>query len=937
MIKINNKQKALVLSFVLAALLLPTTLRAQAYDKEAAESYNGGAFYELIAYDTYLDELANVLKAVELNRGSASISGGSITNDDFGTSPLGSGLGILIAAGAGYAALRRKRSRKNTTLLLACVLLLGFTQCKKEQIEPQGGKVNITLNVENGGKATDGARADVTPPSVTFKNGDRILVAYDGKYVGYLDHNGSNFSGTIDATGDNTKPLYFYFLGNCVNVDVLDAGLSTSCEAVISDQTGYPTLPVISFSASNENYNGAGTYTASLHNKASLMKFNVTTPSTSPICITGMNNKVTVNFADRSTNDGFSYSKDSEGVIKMQGGSGSPAVKWAIVLPQDASPAARAYTDNYEYIGTRPAMAAITANQFIETAFEMEVNTEFNPYFTPLTFEAKTADATVTFTIDGIATSPVQYSTDGSTWETYSSETGITLANIGDKVSFRGDNATYATGSGSDQYSKFSCNADCYIYGNVMSLISSTGYAEANELTGNYAFCQLFLNNTNIVNHPSKTLVLPATKLANHCYDQMFRACTSLTMAPELPATELKTYCYYGMFYGCTYLTTAPALPAMTLANNCYSYMFKNCESLIAAPALPATTLADKCYNNMFSGCTSLTTAPALPATMLKDLCYYQMFNNCHNLNNVTCLATNISASSCTTHWLDGVALDGTLNVAAGMRSTWSTSGSVPAGWTIVDPLPGALSGKFTINASGDQVYFSQGNLQATTSDLGEHWSWAFATNQWDYIGNATANTSINGNGTVSANGTVDLFGWVGASSTWTGAAQYGISNSTTTNSTSTYGNNDSEALKSDWGNTIGSGWRTLTKDEWTYVFNTRTVNGGTGSGYSYTKGQSVNSTLGLVIYPDDYTGSEYAGSDWATFEAAGCVFLPAAGLRDGSVVVNYGVIGYYWTSASVLLDAESAYEMYFSGNGLNTCPCGRYRGLSVRLARDAN
>ena len=90
----------------------------------------------------------------------------------------------------------------------------------------------------------------------------------------------------------------------------------------------------------------------------------------------------------------------------------------------------------------------------------------------------------------------------------------------------------------------------------------------------------------------------------------------------------------------------------------------------------------------------------------------------------------------------------------------------------------GTINGKFTINASGNQVYFSQGNLQATTTDLGVNWTWAFATNQWDYIGYATANNSINGDGTVSTNGTVDLFGWVGASSIWTGAAQYGISNS---------------------------------------------------------------------------------------------------------------------------------------------------------------
>ena len=245
----------------------------------------------------------------------------------------------------------------------------------------------------------------------------------------------------------------------------------------------------------------------------------------------------------------------------------------------------------------------------------------------------------------------------------------------------------------------------------------------------------------------------------------------------------------------------------------------------------------------------------------------------------------------------------------------------------------GALAGKFAVNVGGTQVYFSQGNLQATYN--GSAWSWAFAANQWDYIGNAAANTSINGNGTVSANGTVDLFGWVGASSTWTGAAQYGISNSKTNNSTDTYGNVADETLKSDWGNTIGSGWRTLTSDEWTYLFNTRTVNGGTGEGKSYTRGQSVNGESGVVIYPDDYTGAEYIGSDWATFEAAGCVFLPAAGYRSGSTVSNAGTWGRYRSSSPSGIN--KAYYLNFDSSTLKPASntLYRYYGFSVRLVRD--
>ena len=70
---------------------------------------------------------------------------------------------------------------------------------------------------------------------------------------------------------------------------------------------------------------------------------------------------------------------------------------------------------------------------------------------------------------------------------------------------------------------------------------------------------------------------------------------------------------------------------------------------------------------------------------------------------------------------------------------------------TIVDHSLFAVSGS-------KNVRFSQGNLQATYD--GSAWTWAFASNQYGCIGNAAANTSITGNGTIAGTGTVDLFGW---------------------------------------------------------------------------------------------------------------------------------------------------------------------------------
>ena len=272
----------------------------------------------------------------------------------------------------------------------------------------------------------------------------------------------------------------------------------------------------------------------------------------------------------------------------------------------------------------------------------------------------------------------------------------------------------------------------------------------------------------------------------------------------------------------------------------------------------------------------------------------------------------------------------------------------------------GALTGRFTINAGNDKVYFSQGNLQATTADLGANWSWAFAANQWDCVGNAASNTSIDGNGTVSANGTVDLFGWVGASNTtWSGAAMYGISNSTTTNSTDTYGNVTDEALKSDWGNTIGSGWRTLTTDEWYYLFKLRasgsTVNGTSDARYTFatinTDGTPVK---GIILFPNDVTidnseatswqvinggsdnwGTKCTSAQWTTLEAKGCVFLPTAGAyRVGTTVEGTTAEGAYWSSS--VYGTQMARRVHFSSTDMTADNVAfRHYGQSVRLVKD--
>ena len=71
--------------------------------------------------------------------------------------------------------------------------------------------VTITLDV----KQNNGSKVVVNPNTgtVDFETGDKIYVGSGGKYVGFLTHNGTNFSGNITNPTEN-QPLQFYFLGN---------------------------------------------------------------------------------------------------------------------------------------------------------------------------------------------------------------------------------------------------------------------------------------------------------------------------------------------------------------------------------------------------------------------------------------------------------------------------------------------------------------------------------------------------------------------------------------------------------------------------------------------------------------------------------------------------------------------------------------------------
>ena len=333
---------------------------------------------------------------------------GGIGNYGIGqTVPLGEGLLVLVAAGAGYAVARRKR---NSMLLLAAVLLLGMTQCKKKIATiptTTAESVYITLDLGDDSKVqvTPGFYDEVTHETyakVEFEAGDVIYVGNNGKYCGSLTYaydatdQKYKFSGTVTPTSVDDY-LHFYFMGNKTPIIVTDVKNSsnnivgysveeitpgvnstTTFSVNVTDQT--VKYPVISYARSTKLYtSGVTTYRAMLQNYCAIMKFTTTDLSMdNPITISGMFDKVTVNFAANNgatTGAPYSYAKmgvTDEGDITLH--AVTTTERWAIVLPNQNKETRAGASAQGCYSLTKFTVPAIVANQYYASGIASGVN-----------------------------------------------------------------------------------------------------------------------------------------------------------------------------------------------------------------------------------------------------------------------------------------------------------------------------------------------------------------------------------------------------------------------------------------------------------------------------------------------------------------------------------------------------------------------------------
>ena len=318
---------------------------------------------------------------------------------------------------------------------------------------------------------------------------------------------------------------------------------------------------------------------------------------------------------------------------------------------------------------------------------------------------------------------------------------------------------------------------------------------------------------------------------------------------------------------------------------------------------------------------------------------------------------------------LEYTATNGTTNYTKTATSRAYAAGNFyKLGLRMAEVVPaGAINGKFSVSST-KKVYFSQGNLQYKAKTH----TWRFAEHQYDYVGDAShgnvyVGTGKSNNANISStyNGWIDLFGW--GTSGHEFASGYGTAYLpwSTSDNDDDYGPTDGTSsltgdfAEGDWGINIGSGWRTLTSDEWYYLLKSRTCSTVNGTANArFCKAKLFNTTYGIILFPDDYThpdgvaapeGINYDGSTswaantysteaWAKMEEAGCVFLPAAGYRyylEGWVISGVNLEAYYWSSTAAF--SNMAYSLRFYSTDLlpGTSASARHYGCCVRLVHE--
>ena len=252
---------------------------------------------------------------------------------------------------------------------------------------------------------------------------------------------------------------------------------------------------------------------------------------------------------------------------------------------------------------------------------------------------------------------------------------------------------------------------------------------------------------------------------------------------------------------------------------------------------------------------------------------------------------------------------------ALAQNTFYTKQGTIDGSAIVIEPDAPATP-KFSVSAT-TTVEFAPGNLYWDGTES----KFKFEANQWS--------TTPASTGTWDANH-VSHFYW-SKDAAEARAEEFNWDQSMLTddvfftNSTETTANPNFQVN----GETAGT-WRTLSKAEWGYLLNSRTSASSLRAWVTLTD----VSVSGLVILPDGSSATASGITTSSALAGSGAVFLPAPGSRGGSVVVDVGSKGYYWSGTPKEGIANNAYCIYLNSGNVRVDYCTRNYGSAVRLVR---
>ena len=355
---------------------------------------------------------------------------------------------------------------------------------------------------------------------------------------------------------------------------------------------------------------------------------------------------------------------------------------------------------------------------------------------------------------------------------------------------------------------------------------------------------------------------------------------------------------------------------------------------------------------------------------------------------------------------------------------TWQGEGDMPAmeNNTYVNanlqlnnpaPVPDAPDAQYAVKTSGGEltqfsvsankkVYFSRGNLKADFTSGGYAEGWSFHDTQFGEVAGPTMNltnpndkyyyvheqSGSNTNNPAAPNGIIfinhqnygDRFTWGYFSSITLATTEYVHSEEDLSKTA---------AVAKDWGCVFtedsqeGGNWRTLSANEWIYLFNGPSTVRGDKRFLRVRIKKFFNNPIeeswsedcwGVFVFPDNYQGSNLTGTytfnsntlkqidysnaddnaDVAQMLNDGAVFLPCVGYRYDDRYYDYvyyrletigSGIGYYWSTTHIDGTTNYAKALKFvvlgqgtnSTTGVSIVDLPRNYGYCVRLVWDAN